>query len=134
MFLILSKQSQITVNYLLSIVILKGVISKKAISIETTLAVLIGLYTGLRRMEILTLTSEVIDTPKSASGATTIFIGPSINCHTKGGESGEIKIPHWLMRVLLKYKRSSRYKKRLIHEFGRVVANFPQQGFCSLAP
>jgi integrase len=91
----------------------KGVISKKAISIETTLAVLIGLYTGLRRMEILTLTSELIDTPKSASGATTIYIGPSINCHTKGGESGEIKIPHWLMRILLKYKRSSRYKKRL---------------------
>ncbi len=86
---------------------------KKSISSETKLAVLLALYTGMRRLEILSFSSSLIYMPRPDENAIPITIGPAIRCHTKGGESGEIKIPSWLMRLLFQYIHSRSYKNRL---------------------
>lgn len=86
----------------------------KKISVETCIAVLLALYTGMRRQEVLTFSSKMVRIPHSWEKAIAIMIGPHICCHTKGGESGEIKVPAWLMQKLANYKQSARYKQRLI--------------------
>ncbi|MCY1700925.1 site-specific integrase [Lelliottia sp. SL45] len=85
----------------------------KAISPESCIAVYLALYTGMRRMEVLTFSSTLIQPVLYNEKAITIMIGPGNNCHTKRGESGEIKIPAWLMHHLYAYKQSARYKARL---------------------
>lgn len=85
----------------------------KTISVETRIAVLLALYTGMRRLEVLTFSSKMVRVPYPDEKAITIMIGPNVLCHTKRGESGEIKVPAWLMQQLAHYKQSSRYKQRL---------------------
>lgn len=86
----------------------------KKISVETRIAVLLALYTGMRRQEVLTFSSKMVRMPHPGEKAIAVMIGPNICCHTKGGESGEIKVPAWLMQQLVNYKQSARYKQRLV--------------------
>ncbi|NBZ45948.1 site-specific integrase [Klebsiella quasipneumoniae] len=85
----------------------------KTISPEIRIAVYLSLYTGMRRIEVLTFSSTLIQQPSLDEKTITVMIGPGNHCHTKRGESGEIKIPVWLMRQLYAYKQSARYRKRL---------------------
>lgn len=85
----------------------------KNISPETKIAIYLALYTGMRRMEVLTFSSALIQSTSADEKTITLMIGPGNHCHTKRGESGEIKIPVWLMRQLYAYKQSARYRKRL---------------------
>lgn len=58
------------------------------------------------------------------------MIGPSNCCKTKGGESGEIKIPAWLMEQLTIYKQSKRYQQRL----ARFIAQKHDPFLCRYPP
>ncbi|MFM5163549.1 hypothetical protein ACEUBB_10875 [Aeromonas rivipollensis] len=91
----------------------RGEYLAKQISIETCIAVLLALYTGMRRLEVLTFSSTMVRASHPGEEAITVMIGPNVCCHTKGGESGEIKVPTWLMKQLADYKQTSRYKRRL---------------------
>ncbi|HHL8922768.1 site-specific integrase [Enterobacter roggenkampii] len=85
----------------------------KTIAPEIRIAIYLALYTGMRRMEVLTFSSTLIQPTSVDENTITVMIGPGNHCHTKRGESGEIKIPVWLMRQLYAYKQSARYRKRL---------------------
>lgn len=91
----------------------KGEYVVKKISVETRIAVLLALYTGMRRSEVLSFSSSIVRMPHPGEQAIGIMIGPKNCCHTKGGETGEIKIPAWLMRQLVFYKQATRYIQRL---------------------
>ncbi|MFM5074285.1 hypothetical protein [Aeromonas hydrophila] len=102
----------------------------KTISIEMRIAVLLALYTGMRRLEVLTFSSERVRKPHQGETSIVVMIGPSNCCKTKGGESGEIKIPAWLMEQLTIYKQSKRYQQRL----ARFIAQTHDPFLCRYPP
>ncbi|MFX2611372.1 tyrosine-type recombinase/integrase [Enterobacter mori] len=108
----------------------RGKYIAKSISTEVCLAVLLALYTGMRRKEVLSFSSALVHYPQPGAKAFTIMIGPENYCHTKNSQSGEIKIPAWLMQLLARYKNTGRYKQRL----SRYLQRFHQPLACQYPP
>lgn len=85
------------------------------IPLEARLAMLLSLFSGLRRTESITLRKRHIVIPRSFEGETLsdISIGPKTGVKTKNGKERNISIPFRIAQLFNQYHNSLRYKERL---------------------
>lgn len=85
------------------------------IPLEARLAMLLSLFSGLRRSESITLTKRHLAIPRDFEDETLsdISISPSSGVHTKNGKKRQISIPFKIAQLFKHYHNSLRYKERL---------------------
>lgn len=85
------------------------------VPLEARLAMLLSLFSGLRRFEAITLTKRHVFIPKGFDGETltNISISPKTGVHTKRSDPREISIPLRVCEIFSQYHNSLRYKDRL---------------------
>jgi integrase len=85
------------------------------IPFEARLAMLLSLFSGLRRYEAITLTKRHLAIPRGFEGETLsdISISPASGVHTKRGKKRQISIPLRIAQLFNQYHSSLRYKERL---------------------
>ncbi|HDB1444088.1 MULTISPECIES: tyrosine-type recombinase/integrase [Vibrio] len=85
------------------------------VPLEARLAMLLSLFSGLRRFEAITLTKRHVFIPNGFKGETltNISISPKTGVHTKRSDPREISIPLRVCEIFEQYHNSLRYKKRL---------------------
>ncbi|HHG3246502.1 TPA: tyrosine-type recombinase/integrase [Vibrio parahaemolyticus] len=85
------------------------------VPLEARLAMLLSLFSGLRRFESITLTKRHVFVPEHFEDETltNISISPKTGVHTKRSKQREIAIPVRVCEIFKQYHNSLRYKERL---------------------
>jgi integrase len=77
-------------------------------SVEFRLMCYLALNTGMRIMEVITFTEDLVMVPPESMNRVKVTIGPLNGVATKKGKVRDIEVPAKLMRVLKKYLSSQR--------------------------